>query len=91
MTALPSFLRWLPFVFYIAAVIVGAWRVFNEISMVSATYAYAEALGGFEGVQSIARSTAYYWGVVDALYLVASGAMIHVLVAIFDNVKGSGE
>ncbi|WP_299192755.1 hypothetical protein [uncultured Erythrobacter sp.] len=90
MTELPPFLRRLPYVFYTLAILVGAWRVFNEISMINATYAYAGDVGGFDDARWIARSTAYYWGFVEMAYLVSSGAVIHVLVAIYDKVKGPG-
>ncbi|MBD2841702.1 hypothetical protein [Erythrobacter rubeus] len=88
MTELPILLRRLPYAFYTFAVLAGLWRIYNEISLVEATYAYADSVGPFEKARFVARSTAVYWGITEAAYLVSSGAFIHLLIAIFDKMKG---
>ncbi len=88
MSELPILLRRLPYAFYTLAVLLGCWRIFNELSMVESAYAYADAVGAFENARFVGRSTAIYWGFVEAAYLVSSGAFLHVLIAIFDKMKG---
>ncbi len=88
MTQLPILLRRLPYAFYTLAVLLGLWRIFNELSLVEASYAYAASVGGLENSRFVARSAAVYWGFVEAAYMVSSGAFIQVLIAIFDKMKG---
>jgi hypothetical protein len=38
-----------------------------------------------------AISGALYWAFVEAAYMIANGAVIHVLIAIYDTLKGSAE
>lgn len=85
MTTLPQFLRRLPYVFYFLAVIIGGWRYFNDWMTASAAMQYADDAGP---MKTIARSTALYWGAAEAAYMVANGAMLHVLIAIYDKVQG---
>ena len=89
MTELPTILRKLPFIFYALAVLLGGWRFLNEWSLIEATYAYAsfgDEASNF--AHSIGRSSAIYWGVSEAVYLVSSGALLHLLIAIHDKMKG---
>lgn len=85
MTVLPQFVRRLPFVFYALAVIIGGWRYYNDWSAAAASMQYATDAGP---MKTIARSTALYWGAAEAAYMVANGAMLHVLIAIYDKVQG---
>ena len=92
MRDLPQFVRRLPYVFYALAVVLGLWRLWNDWTVVSETYQYAEAGGvDFGAVSLLGRSTALYWGISEAAYMVANGAVIHVLIAIFDRLKGASE
>ncbi len=89
---LPQFVRRLPYVFYVLAVIVGLWRFWNEWTVAAESFQYADAAGmDYGSMALISRSTALYWGFVEAAYMVANGAVIHVLIAIYDKMKGSGE
>ncbi|MEM7664393.1 MAG: hypothetical protein AAF250_00920 [Pseudomonadota bacterium] len=92
MSELPNFLRKLPYLFYALALVLGGWRFLNEWSLVEATYAYSnfgDEASSF--AHSIGRSSAIYWGVSDAFYLISSGALLHVLIAIYDKMKGPAE
>ena len=91
MSGLPTVVRRLPSVFYFLAVVFGLWRIWNEWSLVESTYLYAEAVGDqFRSAHFVARSTAIYWGFVEAAYLTGTGAMIHVLIAIYDKLERQG-
>jgi hypothetical protein len=82
MSGLPQFLRRLPYVFYGLAVIMGAWRFYND------WYAAALAMQYGDDVSPavlLAKSTAFYWGVTEATYALGTGAMLHILIAIFDR------
>ncbi|GAB5481651.1 MAG: hypothetical protein Pars92KO_14080 [Parasphingorhabdus sp.] len=84
MKDLPQFVRRFPYIFYFLALVTGIWRYTNDWLTVSESMQYATDLGP---MKTIARSTALYWGVVEAAYMAASGAMIHVLIAIYDKVR----
>ena len=92
MSPLPHFVRRLPYIFYVLAVVLGAWRYWNEWIVASESFKYADATGmNYSSMATMSRSSALYWGFADAAYLVANGAIIHVLIAIFDKVKGPAE
>jgi hypothetical protein len=88
MSGLPQFVRRLPYVFYGLAVVMGVWRVYNDWSATAFATQYAE--DGSPAVL-LAKSTALYWGLTDAIYVVGSGAMLHVLIAIYDKIAGGKE
>jgi len=93
MSGLPDFLRRLPYVFYALALILGGWRFLNEWIVVETTY--SAAVGDFSApafslAHSAGRSAALYWGIADLVYLSASAAMLQVLIAIYDKMKGPG-
>ena len=94
MSQLPPLLRKLPYLFYAFALILGGWRFLNEWIVLESTY---NSMGGqfgdepFNLVHSVGRSAAVYWAVAEAIYIVAYGAMLQVLIAIFDKMKGPGE
>lgn len=93
MTGLPSYVRKLPYLFYAMALILGGWRFLNE--WIAIESAYGAIAGNFDDdafnmAHSGGRSAAIYWGVADLVYLSASAAMLQVLIAIFDKVKGPG-
>lgn len=85
MIGLPQFVRRLPYVFYMLAVLMGVWRVYNEWSAVTLSMQYAE--DGNPAVL-LAKSTAFYWGIAEATYAAGTGAMLHILIAIFDRIDG---
>jgi hypothetical protein len=88
MSGLPDMVRRLPQVFYAAAAIVFVWQLANafaEMSLMGGTSGLDEAAGAMTG---LTKSKVLEFAVKDALYLVANGAIIHVLIAIYDKVKG---
>ncbi len=93
MNVLPNYLRKLPYIFYALALISGGWRFLNE--WIAVESAYAATVGDFGDTSfnlahSAGRSSAIYWGVADLVYLSASAAMLQVLIAIYDKMKGPG-
>jgi hypothetical protein len=91
MNELPTYLRKLPYLFYAAALLLGGWRFLNEWIVIESTYGAVTGFGdeSFNMAHSGGRSAAIYWGVSDFVYLCASAAMLQVLIAIFDKMKGS--
>ena len=92
MRILPHFLRRLPYVFYALAILLGGWRYWNEWTVASESFHYADA-AGLDGAQMgmMARTNALYWGLTEAAYLIANGALLHIAIAIFDKIGGSAE
>ncbi len=88
---LPQFVRRLPFVFYALALILGGWRFYNEWSVAEASMQFATGGDEFSQMRFMSRSTALYWGVAEAAYMLSSGAFLHVLIAIYDKMKGSAQ
>ena len=85
MKQIPDFLRRFPQLLYAAAVILFVWYLANgviEISQNSATY------GATEGLENLTKSRYLFEAFREAIYIASSGAMIHILIAIFDKVKG---
>ncbi|NVE93950.1 hypothetical protein [Altererythrobacter lutimaris] len=91
MKQIPQFVRRLPYVFYALAIVVGLWRYWNDWTVAEASMQFATGGSEFDQMRFMSRSTALYWGVVEAAYLVANGGVIHVLVAIYDKVSGAAE
>ena len=89
MTTLPQFLRRLPFVFYGLAVIFFVWNLGNQWVTLTAMGQYADP--SLEGVMAYQKSVALYGAFVEAAYMLANGAMLHILIAIFDKLKGTAE
>ena len=94
MSGLPNYVRKLPYLFYALALILGGWRFLNEWILVESTYSAAGGDYGdpsFDLMQNSGRSSAIYWGFTDLVYLSASAAMLQVLIAIYDKLKGPEE
>ena len=92
MSDLPQWLRRLPYVFYALALILGGWQFLNQWSIVEATYSYSQF--GDESsnfAHNLGRSGAIFSGVLEAVYIVSSGALLQVAIAIFDKMKGPAE
>ena len=90
-SSLPKFVRSLPKIFYAAAVLEFMWRFWNDYSVAVQAYAYEAAVDGSTPFMTTAISGALYWAFVEAAYMIANGAVIHVLIAIYDTLKGSAE
>ena len=87
MTHLPRNLRRLPYAFYALAILMGIFRFYNEWTAVELTNTYGD--GG--PMVNLGKLVALYWALAEAAYMVGTGAMLQILIAIFDKVKGSGE
>jgi hypothetical protein len=91
---LPDYVRRLPYLFYALALILGGWRFLNEWILIETAYTATDPLFDDPALNlshSAGRSAAIYWGIADIVYLSVSAAMLQVLIAIFDKMKGSGE
>ena len=89
MTQLPNALRRLPYVFYALAGVFFAWRLGNEWYSITAMGAYADPT--LEGIETHAKSAALFEASYDAVWLTGNGAFLHVLIAIYDKLKGPAE
>ncbi len=89
MTGLPDYLRRLPYLFYTFAALLFVWNLANQWLNINAMATFSDV--SLEQVEGYQKSVAIYGAVVEAAYMVANGAMLHVLIAIFDKLKGSGE
>ena len=86
MTKLPQILRVVPYVLYALAVILGGLRFYND--WMTAILSYG---ANIDGLAQLSESVALYWALTEATYLAASGASLHVLIAIHDKIKGGAE
>jgi hypothetical protein len=90
MIQLPDYLRGLPYVFYALAAVLFVWNLANQWFLMSAMTSYSDV--SLESVVTASqKSAALYGALVEAGYMVANGAMLHILIAIFDKLKGTGE
>jgi hypothetical protein len=88
MSGLPDLVRRLPLVFYIAAAVMFVWALGNayvELGMLGDSAGFDESVGAIGG---LSKSKSLEYAVREALYMVANGGIIHVLIAIHDKVKG---
>ena len=86
MTPLPKVLRRAPQIFYTAAAIYFVWYLGNTyVELVT----MPEIANGLEGVAGLVKSKTLFEASLEALYLVANGAMIQVLIAIYDKLGTS--
>ncbi len=87
MSDLPDLLRRLPRLLYLAAVVTFVWKIGNSYMELSAAARGAgagldEAMGSLVLLQ---KSKLLFFAVQDALYLVADGAIVQVLISIHDR------
>ena len=83
MKQLPDLLRRLPYAFYGLAALVFVWQLANQWMSMSPLTEYADDTAVILG-----KSMGLYSALIEAAYVVANGAIIHVLIAIHDKVKG---
>ena len=84
MSASRRYLFRLPNIFYVLAVVFFVWSVGNSFWELNLTY--ANALND-DPLVTYAKSKALFTATLDSVYLVANGAMIHVLLLIFERIK----
>jgi|GWRWMinimDraft_5_1066013.scaffolds.fasta_scaffold05004_2 hypothetical protein len=82
MNGIPKALRRVPQFFYVASAIFFVWYLGNTyVELVT----MPDIANGLEGVAGLVKSKTLFEASLEALYLVANGAMIHVLIAIYDK------
>ena len=87
MKPLPSLLRKLPALFYVLAVVFFAWQTVNQWMSVSLVNGDMGELtsNSFNSFDNLSKSMALYQASLEAAYMVANGALIQVLIAIYDK------
>jgi hypothetical protein len=85
MITLPRNLRRMPYVFYVLAVLLGVFRFYNELTTLELANQYGDG-GPYE---RLGKLVGLYWALAEAAYMVGTGAMLQILIAIFDKVKGA--
>ena len=83
MKPLPHMVRRLPSVFYGLGAVFFVWQLANQWMSLSITSQF-----GDESILALGKSMALYSASLEAAYMVANGAIIHVAIAIYDKVKG---
>jgi hypothetical protein len=82
MNNIPRLLRRSPLMLYVAAIVLFAWYLGN-------TYAELVALSqpsyGVEGLATLVKSKALFEAAREAIYIASSGAMLQILIAIYDK------
>ena len=92
MSVLPQYVRRLPYVFYALAAFFFVYLIVTDWEGVETTQEFGQThADGFDMLAFIMKSRVFYTGISEAAYLVANGAIIHVLIAIFDQLGGSKE
>ena len=89
MSGIPDLVRRLPLVFYIAAAGLFVWQLGNayvEMGMLAGDAGFDEQVGAMSG---LAKSRALQYAVQESLYMVANGAVLQVLIAIYDRMAKS--
>lgn len=82
---LPALVRRLPFIFYGLAVFLFVWNLGNQWMNLTTMMGYADPT--LQGAMAYQKSIALYAALSDAAYMVANGAIVHVLIAIYDKVQ----
>lgn len=89
MMLLPEALRRLPYVIYGLCAIFFVWSVINSWMLMTAYGTVGDL--SLEGVMASQKSEALFRASLDSVYLLVNGAILHVLIAIFDRLKGQGK
>jgi len=89
MTRLPDFLRKLPYAFYFLAALMFVWTLANGWLETVVYGALPDPT--FPSLQTYQKSFALLQALERAAYLVSNGAIIHVLIAIFDRLGAAKE
>ena len=85
MSGLPKMLRRTPQFFYAAGGIFFVWYLGNTYVELVTT---VQATDGLEGIAGLLKSKALFEASLQAVYMISSGAMIQVLIAIYDKLAG---
>lgn len=89
MTELPTWLRISPYLFYAGAILFGFYHFFENLTyateMQDALGSDADALAK---MKFILQSRPFFVGLQEGTYMAANGAIVHVLIAIYDKMKG---
>jgi hypothetical protein len=92
MKILPKPLRIVPVVFYVAALFVWIYTVWSNWAVMQSTTEFANLDPDRAGqLAAIVKSEPFVRGFIEASYMFANGAVIHVLIAVYDKLKGPAE
>ena len=87
MKGLPILLRRAPSIFYGLAVVFFVWYLANAWFGLAAMNPYSDPT--LESIENIQKSDHLFRASLDAVYLAANGAIVQVLIAIYDRIAGS--
>ena len=93
MIKLPRALRVAPYIFYVIALIMGVYHFGTNlwaIQTAGQSFDHLDPTGQdkLEWLAYLIASQPFAVGVSEAAYMAANGAIVHVLVAIYDKMKG---
>ena len=82
-------IRRLPYLIYAAAALFFVWGLINAWTTMANFGEYPDP--SLEGVFALQKSQALYQAALEAIWLVTYGAILHVMIAIYDKVGGAKE
>jgi hypothetical protein len=85
MSVLPQYLRRAPFIIYAVGALVFVWNLANQWLLLNAN-PYADVT--MDSLETLQKSSALYDATVELIYIVVNGALLQVLIAIYDKMKG---
>jgi urease accessory protein UreE len=86
MTGAQGYLFRLPQIFYALAAIFFAWSIGNTFWEMSFTHTYSPS---DDPMLAMMKSKSLHMAALEAFYMVANGAIIHVLLKIFERIKSN--
>lgn len=90
MKKLPILLRISPYIFYVIAAVMGVYQFAVNLGIVWASEGKSFDPTGqdkLEWLSFVVSSQPFALGVSEAAYMAANGAILHVLIAIYDNMR----
>ena len=86
MKTLPKILRFAPHAFYLGALIVWIFTVWSNWTLMNSGQEFPQLNPDRAAlVASIIKSEPFVRGFIEAAYMAANGAVVHVLIRIFDR------
>ena len=86
MRALPKILRYAPGAFYVAALVVWIFTVWSNWTLMNSGQEFPNLDPDRAALAaSIIKSEPFVRGFIEAAYMAANGAILHLLIAIFDR------
>ena len=92
MTNVPTWLRVAPFMFYGWAVVVLVFQFVSASAILEqASTHFGMGVDAFGVFKHFVSSQVFVQAISEAAYMAANGAIVHVLIAIYDKMEGPSE